>query len=267
MLRLISLVPSITETLYALGFGAEVVGVTEQCDYPEDARIKEKIGTFAQPDRSRILALKPDLVLGDGALHQAVLEKLRRMDVNVLAFQPKGVEEILSNMQMIGRFSRREPAVDGIVEAYRLRINEMRRESWRERPRVLRIMTTEPYIIPGLGSYQYDALQIAGAKLMPIQSEEAYVKVRWEEIVAFDPEVILFCGVESHATRPRRCKGCTAKLPICQRTVEDIVNEKWLQLSAVRENRIFPLACETICRPGPRLIEGMERLNQIFCTL
>jgi iron complex transport system substrate-binding protein len=88
--------------------------------------------------------------------------------------------------------------------------------------------------------------------------------VSWEQIIEFDPEVILFCGVEKGHAPPPRCKGCTAAKPVCRRTVDDVITGGWGQLNAVRENRVHPIPCHLLCRPGPRLIDGMERLHSDF---
>jgi len=96
---------------------------------------------------------------------------------------------------------------------------------------------------------------------MDFQSVDSYVKVYWDQIVEFDPEVILFCGVEKGQTPPPKCRGCAARNPICHRTVDDIITGDWDQITAVRENRVYPIPCHMICRPGPRLIDGMEKLH------
>jgi iron complex transport system substrate-binding protein len=85
-----------------------------------------------------------------------------------------------------------------------------------------------------------------------------------DQIKEFDPEVILFCGVEKGQTLPPKCIGCVAKNPICQRTVDDIMTKDWEQITAVRENRVYPIPCHTICRPGPRLVDGMEKLHSLY---
>lgn len=83
--RIVSLVPSATEIIYYLGLEAGLVGVTEHCNYPEEAKAKNKVGTFGYPQLARILALKPDLVLADEALHKKLIEELKRAGIKVLA--------------------------------------------------------------------------------------------------------------------------------------------------------------------------------------
>lgn len=259
--RIISLVPSTTEILYFLGLQARVVGVTEHCDFPEEANDREKVGTFGQPQLSKILSLKPDLVLADKALHGKTMDGLQNTEIKVIASTLSRVGDVFLLMGEIGRVCGVEGAVRPVIDSLREKAHRISQKSTGRRPRVFRLMSADPYITPGPGSFQYDALKIAGAQLMDFQSVDSYVKVYWDQIIEFDPEVILFCGVEKGQTPPPKCRGCAAGNPICHRTLEDIVTGDWEQITAVRENRVYPISCHMLCRPGPRLIDGMEKLH------
>lgn len=263
--RIVSLVPSHTEILYFLGLGALVVGVTEHCDYPAEAVGKEKVGTFGQPDLSKILSLRPDLVWVQGLMHQLISQELRDKGIAVYAPNPRNVEEVLRSMEDIALMCGLENSPNHAVVSLRERVNGLEEKSrQRSGPRVFRLMNDHPVITPGPGSFQYDALRLTGAQLMGFDSCEAYLTVPWEAIVEYDPEIILFCGTDKGQKPRPRCKGCAAKNPMCQRSVEDIITEKWSGISAVRQGRIYPLTCDIICRPGPRLIDGMEKLQNYF---
>lgn len=265
--RIISLVPSITEILHFLGLESRVVGVTEHCNFPEEAKTKEKVGTFGQPQISRILSLKPDLVLADGALHKKLIEELQNTEVKVLASTPSSLEDVFLIMSELGRFCDTENAVRSIINSLRKRVLRLSQKSNFKRPRVFRLMSINPFVTPGPRSFQYDALQMAGAQLLAFESNDPYVKVYWEQIKEFDPEVILFCGVEKGQALPQKCIGCVARNPICQRTVDDFMTKEWEQITAVRANHVYPITCDTICRPGPRLIDGMEKLHSRYFQL
>lgn len=264
MKRFISLVPSHTEILYYLGLQARVAGVTEHCDFPEEARARDKVGTFGQPRLSKILALKPDLVLADGALHREIIAELKNTGIEVLACTPSRVEEVFTLMSEIGRLCGIEDSVRPVIASLQERVQSFSQDPVRRRPRVFRLMSTDPIVTPGPGSIQYDAMRLAGAKLMDFQPADSYVRVLPEQIKEFDPEVILFCGVEKGQKPPPKCRGCVARDPICRRTVDDVITRDWEQLTAFRENRVYPIPCHTICRPGPRLIDGMEKLNKNY---
>jgi len=262
--RIISLVPSVTETLYFLGLEAMVVGVTEHCNYPAEVNFKYKVGTFGQPQLSKILSLEPDVVLADGDLHRKIIEELQKNEIRVLKATPTNVDDVFILMSELGYISHTEVTVQPLINILKERIEKIRQDSILRSPRVFRLMNTDPFFTPGPRSFQYDALRLAGAQLMDLPSNDPYVKVSWDQIIEFDPEVILFCGVEKGQSPPLKCKGCLAKKPICHRTSEDIITWEWGNITAVREHQIHPISCETICRPGPRLIDGVEKLHQLF---
>lgn len=262
--RIVSLVPSFTEILYFLGLEERLAGVTEHCDYPSQAKTRAKAGTFGRPSTAVILSLKPDLVLADAALHRAAAVELRGAGIEVIGFTPGSVDDIFGFMEKILQLCRVEDAGREQINRLKERVEQLSRKSGRDRPGVYCLMSTDPLITPGPGSFQYDALQKAGARLMDFQTKEPYVVVSPEQMVAFNPEVIVFCGVAEGQRRPPPCKGCVAERPICQRTLKDLTNGKWVKTTAFRERRVYPLPCHWICRPGPRLIDGMEKLHSIF---
>nr|WP_242832452.1 helical backbone metal receptor [Desulfosporosinus orientis] len=262
--RIISLVPSATEMLYYMGLETRIVGVTEHCNFPEEAKSKYKIGTFAQPQLTRILYLEPDLVLADEAIHRKTIRELEKSNIPVLSATPITVEDIFTLMNKLGILTQTQNKAVPLVTSLRDRAETLSQNPIARRPRVFRLMSTGTYITPGPKAFQYDALQLAGAQMMNLDGSKPYVQVSWRQIEEFDPEIILFCGVNKGQPLPEKCKGCPAKLPICHRTAEDIFGEEWQRISAVRENRVYPISCHTICRPGPRLIDGIEKLRQLF---
>lgn len=265
--RIVSLVPSATEILYFLGLESRVIGVTEHCNYPEKAKSKDKVGTFGYPQLSKILSLQPDIVLADGALHRKLIEELKKNQIEVLVATPGSVEDIFILMSKLGDISQTEIIVQPLISILKERIDRLSQKNILRRPRVFRLITTDPFVTPGLSSFQYDALQLAGAQLMDFQSNEPYVKVSRNQIKEFDPEVILFCGVEKGQLLPIKCSGCIVKRPICRRTVDDIFGRAWEHITAFRENKIYPISCDTICRPGPRLIDGIEKLHTTISNI
>ncbi|WP_407309401.1 ABC transporter substrate-binding protein [Desulfosporosinus sp. SB140] len=262
--RVISLVPSATEILYFLGLEERVVGITEHCNYPEATIFKYKVGTFAHPQLSKILSLQPDIVLADMALHKKLIEELQYNNINILSATPTNVEDVFIFMNKLAQLCQTEITVQPIIRLLKERIDNLSQKTNIRHPRVFRLMNTDPFFTPGPRSFQYDALRLAGAHLMDFQSNDSYVKVSWNQIKEFDPEVILFCGIEKGQEKPLKCKGCTSKYPICQRSVDDIITAEWESITAVRENKVYPISCGAICRPGPRLIDGIENLHRLF---
>ncbi|MFZ7102501.1 MAG: ABC transporter substrate-binding protein [Peptococcaceae bacterium] len=265
--RIVSLVPSVTEILYFLGLEDRIAGVTENCNYPKEAAGKFKVGTFGYPQLEKIISLKPDIVLGDKALHGRFQAELEKQDIIFLDTTTAKVEDIFRLMEELGKITGTATKSHTSLTLLQERLAKVRSAADRRKPRVFYLMSTEPFVTPGPRSCQYDALKLAGARLLDFQTPDSYAKVGWQQIKKFDPEVILFCGVAKGQVPPLKCKGCLAKKPICRRTADDIRTGQWQELNAVRKGRLYPISCATICRPGPRLIEGVEKLHNLLTNV
>jgi len=265
--RIVSLAPSLTETLFFLGLGERVVGVTEQCDFPPEAREREKIGSFIEPDLGKISRLKPDLILALGRIHEKFFEEASGGDLPLISLpSTKSVEDIFCLMEEIAKLAGEEEKGKSLTGSLRERLKLVKeRVKPFPPPRVFRLMIEDPIVTPTSSSYQWDAIRLAGGKPMPLEFEEPYTPVKLEEILRFDPQVILSCGVRNGEKPRRRCPGCRAQNPPCQRIVEEIGKwEGWRETQAAGEGRIYPIPCELICRPGPRLVEGIELMSKLF---
>ncbi|MQL52729.1 ABC transporter substrate-binding protein [Desulfofundulus thermobenzoicus] len=264
-MRIVSLVPAHTEILFALGLGEQVVGVTAHCDYPPPVAAKDRVGFFNRPEPEKIMALRPDLVLAGGPIHHDCGEKLLQMGARVFHFAPRTVQELLQGMDDLAEITGAGEEGHRLVAGLKERV-VLLRERVRDfpRPRVMFIMGEEPLVTPGPASIQYDALGMAGAALMPAGEDKSAIFLSRDDITGFDPEIILACGQNPFAPPRKRCPGCTLKNPPCMRDVEKIKNHPLLAgVAAVQEGMVFTIPCHWLCRPGPRLIEGMERISHL----
>lgn len=263
--RIVSLAPSVTELLFYLGMGDSVVGVTRQCDYPEAAKSIENIGSFMVPDKERILALEPDIIIGIGDLHRHMPEFVKDKDIGVVLFDYFSVQGILDVMDAIASLAVDAKASLSLVASLRQRVEVLRnRDNGDNTVKTLFLISESPIMIPSRNSYQYDALQIAGA-LQIATGYTQYERVTLEEVVYFDPEIILACGRHRGQTLPKMCPDCHSKDPICRRIVDDIAFKLgWKETSAAKNGNINALPCHWLCRPGPRLVDGMEAVAGII---
>jgi iron complex transport system substrate-binding protein len=138
--RIISLAPSNTEILFALGLGDRLVGVTEYCDYPPEALDKEKIGGFSTPDIEKVIALQPDLILA-GSIHaKEVIPALEERGLTVFALVPENLEGILKNIEVVGKITGKEKEAFELITQLKERIeaisDKTERLKTQERPRV-----------------------------------------------------------------------------------------------------------------------------------
>ena len=247
--RVVSLAPSITEILYAIGLNDEIVGVTEFCDYPPEAKQKAKIG-YAQPNIEAIVTLEPDLVLAPRAFLRAdLLAKLEQLKVTTFVVDPESFEEIPSRIQTVGRILNRSTAADGVAMAMRQRIAAIRSKMEAvARVRVLYVLNSQPLITVGPGSYIHQVINVAGGSNIASQATVPYPHLNMEAVLKEDPEIIVF--------------------PIGKAEGISLAEQqewlRWTSLSAVKQGRLHQISADILNRPGPRIVEGLETLARII---
>jgi len=263
--RIISLAPSVTELLFYLGLDESVVGVTRQCDYPEAVKEKSNIGSFLKPDVKRITGLSPDMIIGLSDLHQHLPQAIDSGCISHILFDYHNVPGVLDAMEVVAGIADDVQITSERVASLRRRVHDIHiKAKGRSTVRTLFMMHDDPVYTPGCGSYQYDALRIAGAVQIPYNNAQ-YERVTIEQVVEFDPEVILACGRHRDETPRQICPGCQAENPICLRIVDDIgIRPQWGKTKAAQNGRIIALPCNWLCRAGPRLIDGMEKISEIL---
>ena len=247
--RVISLAPSVTEMLFAVGLDAEIVGVTTFCDYPAQAKLKPKIGSSI-PNLEAILGLKPDLLIGNqDFIRPDVLVKLEQLRVPVFLLLPKTVEDVLRHINTIGRLGGREKQARLVIDDLRDRLTEIRqRMTAARRLRVFYVVNTDPLITVGSGSFIHHMLETAGGENIAGRTTKAYPKVSLEEVLRSDPEVLLFPV------------GTSEGIP----DAEQQRWRRWTGMSAVAQNRLYQVKADLVNRPGPRVIEGIEGLARLL---
>jgi iron complex transport system substrate-binding protein len=247
--RVVSLAPSITEILYAIGLTDEVVGVSEFCDYPEAAKQKPKVG-YAHPNVEVIISLQPDLVLAPRAFLRAdLLAKLEQLKVPTFVVDPESFEEIPSRIQTVGRILNRSASADGVALAMRQRIAAIRNKMEAVvRVRVLYVLNSQPLITVGPGSYIHQVINLAGGANIASQTAVPYPHLNMEAVLKEDPEIIIFPIGNAEGIPPTEQQEWL----------------RWTSLSAVKQGRLHQISADVLNRPGPRIVEGLEALARII---
>jgi iron complex transport system substrate-binding protein len=265
-MRIVSLVPSHTETLFYLGLGEQVVGVTEHCDYPPEAGDRERVGYFGRPNLSRISSLEPDLVVAGGSVHLEIVEQLRQAGVDVFDFQPLSVVALLEGMETLLRLTADENSISR-VDSLRTRLHRLEEigSASKQSPRLVFLAGGADMHVPGRSNWQYDAFRLCGTRPLPAAGDALFVHVTWADIKAFEPDIILACGRRGHEQPPRQCPGCNVENPPCARDIAVVQQDIVLHgVMPVRPDHVYPVACHAFCRPGPRLFAGMEWLVSLI---
>jgi iron complex transport system substrate-binding protein len=247
--RIVSTSPAVTETLYALGLGDRVVGVTTYCHYPPEAAKKTKIGDFMRPNREVILGLKPDLIVTETTGVRASV----RLNVPALEVANGNVAEIYDMIRKIGRAAGVPDRAEGLVARMRADLDAVRaRTSRLPRRRTVFIAGRTPgriedLIAAGRSSHLNELIEIAGGENIFRDAVATYSKVSLEAFIARDPEVIIDMGEMAETT------GVTEEQ---KRKVEALWAARMPQLAAVKRKRVYAVASDIFVVPGPRIVDA-----------
>ncbi len=247
--RIVSLAPSLTETLFALGTGSRVVGVSSYSDYPPAAKRLPVVATFSSVDAERIVRLHPDLVLGISS-QDALVRDLRRAGLNVQLLRDDSLDDVAANIRAIGRFTGQERAAADLIASLDAQTRALRRRALPKAggapPRVFVVLQVSPIYTVGNRSYIAQLIAIAGGRNAAAALHDPYGRFSEEALVQVQPDVII-------ADRPSGIGDALARPP-------------WNALRAVQLHRVYVLEDASILeRPGPRYPQGLrwlvDRLN------
>ena len=244
--RIVSLAPSLTETLYALGVEDRLVGDTDYCDYPPEAQKKPKVGGVINPNLEQIAALHPDLVLMTKEGNQlATVRSLDALGISSYATDAHTIDEIISSTQKLADVLSVSAAGKVLAEDLRRRLAVLQAKLSGVPPkRVLFIVWPEPLISIGKNTFIADALHRAGAVSI-VDSSQDWPQVNLEEVARLQPEYLVFAPTHSESGAD---------------DFESLANRPgWRILDAVR-NRHFASVSDAIVRPAPRIVSVIEDL-------
>jgi iron complex transport system substrate-binding protein len=239
--RIVSLAPSFTELLFAMGAGDQVVGVTRYCDWPAEATRLPRVGGFVDPDSEAVLALHPDLVVAAPARGaRARLEQLARLGAPVLVLPTEGIDDLWQAITVLGEATGRGDVGRTLLATLREQLAQVRRETRAAPPvRVALIVGVRPLVAAGPHSFLDAVLHYVNAENV-IRGGGSFVHLDLEALAAQRPEVIIDASFGEPAPAGF-----------------------WTPLSAAlgaSAPRVTRLSDERLVRPGPRLPEGLRSL-------
>jgi cobalamin transport system substrate-binding protein len=244
--RIISLAPSLTETLYALGVEDRLVGDTDYCDYPPEAQKKPKVGGVINPNLEQIAALHPDLVLL--SKEGNMLDTVRALDtlgIPTYATDTHTIDQIISSVQKLADVLNAASKGKALADDLQLRLQALQAKLNGVPPKtVLFIVWPEPLMSVGKGTFVADALRRAGAASI-VDANQDWPQVSFEEVARLQPEYLVFAA---------------AHTGFAGNDFESVANRPgWQILDAVRE-RHYAVVSEAIIRPAPRIVSVIEDL-------
>ncbi|HMF50581.1 MAG TPA: cobalamin-binding protein [Candidatus Saccharimonadales bacterium] len=245
--RIVSLAPSVTESLFALGFGNRIVGVTTYCDYPAEAQKLPKIGGFMSPSLEVIVAKRPDLVIGvSSATDPVKAREMERLGLKVTLISLASVSDILSSTKSIARWLGNPEAGEKLVQKITLQFDQVKkRVAPAPRRRTLLAVGLRPLVAVGGKNFIDELITLAGGENIAGNAAQPWLNLPDEYVVAKAPQVIIEAGMGSERGETAKHWGDLKSLP------------------AVKEQRVYAYPSDKILRPGPRIGEGLEEIARL----
>lgn len=252
--RIVSLAPSNTEILYALGLGDKLVGDTQYCDYPADALNKEKVGGYSDIDIEKVISLQPDLILAEDIHKQEIIPALERLGFTCFALVPHNLDEIMDSILTIGKLTGTTDKAQEIVSDMQQRIQYITDRtsglSATEKPGVLYVIWHEPVMSVGSDTPINEMITQAGGISIVDPRLTGFPTLSLEEIIDADPDIIVV-NVESYEGGDVALKAVLAE-------------PRFKPVAALVNGRVYGINASLTNRPVPRIIDGFEWLAAII---
>ncbi|MFA6411942.1 MAG: helical backbone metal receptor [Syntrophales bacterium] len=244
--RIVSLAPNITEILFDLGLGEQIVAVTTYCDYPREALSKPKIGGFANPSLEAIVTAHPDLViLTEDGNPQEILAKLKKIGIRTYIFRARSIEELPEAIRQLGHFLDVGKRADKKARTMHVQLDRFKSETAKRsplnKPKALFVIQPEPLIVAGAKTAMDEAMGLLGLKNIAGASVH-YTRYSLEETLRQQPQ-ILFIG---------KSRGM-------EEDVKKLL-KRLGRLDAIKNGKVYTIK-ETLYRLGPRIIAGLNEMK------
>ena len=251
--RIVSLTCSNTEILFALGLGAQVVGVDDWSDFPPEVKRLPRVGPDLKIDMARVAALEPDLVLASLSVPgmERNLPGLERLGVPFVVLEPRSLDDVFRDIEMISEATGVPEAGRRLNVELRKRIEAVRARAHEaaHRPTLYWEWWPKPLISPGRQSWMVQMSELAGAHLLFKDVEATSFVVQESDVLDQDPDLVMLCWCGTFQKKMNGAK--VAERP------------GWDRLRAVKAGRVHCFPEDLYGRPGPRLVEGLERLARV----
>ena len=239
--RAISLAPSLTEMIFAIGAGDKLVGVTTYCNFPAEAAAIEKVGDTQTPNIERIIALKPQVVFVSTASQlEAFTRTLNEQGISVYVTNPASLDDVFRDLKQLGDLFGTNTQAESVVASLGARVDRVKQGAGgSQRPRVFVQISNEPLFTIGRDSFLTRLVELAGGESVPKDVATAYPKLSKETAAALDPDVIILSDSEDN------------------RNPSSVFRDS----KAVKKSRVYRINADILSRPGPRLVDALEEIS------
>jgi len=245
--KIISLVPASTEIMFALGVGDRLIGASDFCDYPAEAKDILRVGGFDVPNLELIVSLEPDLVLA-ASLHKETVETLEALGIPVLALDPRSIEDIYANIEVLAIAVGKEQEGADLVNDMKDQLNQVAQVlagiSDSDRPVVYYEVWYPGPMTAGSDTFIHEMITLAGGKNLAWDTT-GWPTLQEEELLERNPAIIIHGHFDTESSVFSGREG-------------------WNVLTAIVENNIHFINPDIINRTGPRVSEAVEVMARIF---
>ena len=241
--RVVCLAPSLTDTVYELGSGAEIAGITDYTKYPPEALHKPSVGGVINPSLEKLASLRPDLVLAIGDLNSSdLIRSIQQLGFPVFVIQPHGIEVIYRSIQSVGEAINQDQNAASLIARLQIRERAVRkRVAGKNAPSVFFLLWPDPIITAGRGAFITELIAIAGATSITRDLGTEWPRISLETLIARQPDYVLL--VQDSAV-----------------TLEGLAKQSvWRNLKAIEKGRVLYID-DRINSPSPLAFDALEDL-------
>lgn len=237
--------PEIAEILVNIAGAEEIVGVAEECNYPEILKSKNKVGNFGQISLEKIIKLNPEIVITSALEQSSTAKELEKLGIKVYSFYPKSTSELTQVIDSLGTISKHVKEAQSLIETLNKNISALKSSQPQEKKRVFIEIYNEPLMSVSDASFVGELLNISGAENIFPVLERDYCRVKNEDVITANPDVIII-------TYPGMTKEMVSS------------RKGWQNISAVKNGKIYTIEDinpDLILRASPRIIDGIQTLR------
>lgn len=247
--RIISCMPSITEMLFDLDLGDKIVGVTENCNYPEEAKKIEKVGRVRM-DLEKVISLKPDLIVMLGSAQEDDIKKFRKFGLPVFVIDPEDVEGVMYSYTRLGIATNHPHAAYQITQRMKRSLKwteaRIKKEGREKKPTVFIEISHKPLMTASKSTFIQDIIDLAGGENIAYWVKGKYPAYSIEKLIKKDPDVII--------------------VPNQNIKNENVIynDSRWQKLTAVKNKRVLFIDADIISRPTSRVVNAIDEIAEFI---
>jgi iron complex transport system substrate-binding protein len=245
--RIVCLAPSITDMVFAIGRGDDIVGITDYTKYPPEAQKKPSVGGVIDPSLEKLVSLHPDLVLAIGDLNPADLVRaIENLGLPIFVVRPDGLHDIYRSLANVGKAIDAEQQASALIARLQAREAAVRRQvAGKNRPTIFFLLWADPIMTAGQGAFITELIETAGGKSVTADLSTKWPRLSLEAVLARQPEYLLLVEGSNVTLESLRRRG------------------NWTRLDAVRNAKVF-YADDRIELPSPGAFDALENLAAQF---